>query len=124
MERTFYMLGALMGFGAVALGAVGAHLLAERFAPGRAETFELAARFHMYHALALIATGWVAARWGAGAVVVAGWAFVLGILLFCGSLYALSLGGPRWVAAITPFGGLAFLAGWLALAWAAFRGGG
>jgi uncharacterized membrane protein YgdD (TMEM256/DUF423 family) len=124
MVRTFHILGALLGFLAVALGAVGAHLLADRFAPGRAETFELAARYHMYHALALLAAGWVVGRWGGGSAVVAGWAFVLGILLFSGSLYVLSLGGPRWVAAITPVGGLAFLAGWLALAWAAYRGGG
>ena len=85
-------------------------------------TFETGVRYHMYHALALLAVAWAAARWPSAAVNASGWLFVVGIVLFSGSLYALSLSGVRWLGAITPLGGLAFLAGWLCLAWAAWRG--
>lgn len=80
--------------------------------------FETAARYQMYHALALFAVGWVASRaTGSGTLVQwSGWLFVSGIVLFSGSLYALALTGYRWLGAVTPLGGLAFLAGWLCLA--------
>jgi len=82
--------------------------------------FEVGVRYQMYHALALLAVGSVAGRLPAGAVAAAGWLFVAGTVLFSGSLYALALTGHRWLGAVTPLGGAAFLAGWAALAWAAW----
>lgn len=122
MERTFAVLGALLAGLAVAAGAFGAHGLKARLAPDLLEVFETAARYQMYHALGLLAVAWAAARWPQPAVTAAGWCFVAGIVVFCGSLYVLSLTGTRWLGAITPLGGLAFMVGWLALALAAWRG--
>lgn len=119
----FFTLGAIFAFIAVAAGAFGAHALEARLTPERLDTFQLAARYQMYHALALLAVAWAATRWPGAATTTAGWLFVAGILVFCGTVYALALGGPRWLGAITPIGGLAFLAGWLALAWAGIRAG-
>jgi uncharacterized membrane protein YgdD (TMEM256/DUF423 family) len=73
----------------------------------------------MYHALGLLAVAWAATRWPGAGVTAAGWLFVAGTLLFSGSLYLLVLTGQRWLGAVTPLGGLAFLAGWAALAWSA-----
>ena len=84
-------------------------------------TFETGARYQMYHALALLAVAWAYARWEAPLVQVAGWLFVIGIVIFSGSLYALVLTGPRWLGAVTPLGGVALLAAWLVLAWSALR---
>jgi uncharacterized membrane protein YgdD (TMEM256/DUF423 family) len=122
MARTFFVIGALSAFLAVAAGAFGAHALEARLAADRLETFQLAARYQMYHALALLAVGWACTRWPGGATTSAGWLFVAGTVVFCGTVYALGLGGPRWLGAITPLGGLSFLGGWLALAWAALAG--
>ncbi len=122
MDRIFFVLGSLFGLLGVAAGAMGAHALERRLTPDRLDTFELAARYQLYHALALLAVAWAASRWPAGAAAPAGWFMTSGILLFSGSLYALALGGPRWVAFITPFGGVAFLIGWALLAWTAWRG--
>ena len=118
MERTFFLLGAVSAFVGVAAGAFGAHGLKDRLGPEMLNTFEVGARYQMYHALALLAAGWAASRRPSVAARLAGWLFVAGTLLFSGSLYALSLSGARWLGAITPLGGLAFLGGWLALAWA------
>jgi uncharacterized membrane protein YgdD (TMEM256/DUF423 family) len=84
-------------------------------------TFELAARYQMYHAMALIFCAFAWTRWPGPAVALAGGLFFVGILLFSGSLYVLSLTGIRWLGAVTPFGGTAWLAGWASLAWAALR---
>ncbi|SRR5579883_352968 len=124
MDRTFALLGALLAFLAVGAGAFGAHALRERVSPEMLDVFETAARYQMYHALGLLAVAWAAGRWPGGATTAAGWLFFAGIVLFSGSLYGLSLSGLRWLGAITPLGGLAFLAGWLALAWAVWRGQG
>jgi uncharacterized membrane protein YgdD (TMEM256/DUF423 family) len=124
VERTFALLGALLACLAVGAGAFGAHGLRGRLTPDLLDVFETAARYQMYHALALLAVAWVGDRWPGGASVVAGWLFVAGIVVFSGSLYLLSLTGTRWLGAITPLGGAAFLAGWLALAWAIWRGPG
>ncbi|HWV57843.1 MAG TPA: DUF423 domain-containing protein [Longimicrobiales bacterium] len=104
---------------AVAAGAFGSHVLEARLEPERLATFELAARYQMYHALALLAAAWAADRWPGGGTTAAGWLFIVGALIFCGTVYALSLGSPRWFGAITPIGGVSFIAGWLLLAWAA-----
>lgn len=124
MSRLFFSLGAGLALAAVAAGAFGAHALRARLAPDLLAVFETGARYHMYHALALLAVGWAAAQWPGTPVRAAGWLFVAGIVVFSGSLYLLALSGVRWLGAITPLGGLAFLAGWAALAWAAWSGAG
>ena len=105
----------------VALGAFGAHGLRNTLSPEDLVTFETGARYQMYHALALLAVAWAYARWEAPLVQVAGWLFVIGIVIFSGSLYALVLSGQRWLGAVTPLGGVALLAAWLVLAWSVFR---
>lgn len=116
------MLGALFALLAVAAGAFGAHALRARLGPELLAIFETGARYQMYHALGLFAAAAVVQRWPSRAGVAAGLAFSAGILLFSGSLYLLALTGTRWLGAVTPFGGLAFLAGWACLAWSAARG--
>lgn len=122
MERMFFAIGSVLGLLAVAAGAFGAHALEARLAPDRLETWDLAARYQMVHALALLAVAWAATQWPRGWAVPAGWLLVAGVVIFCGTLYALALGGPRWLGAVTPMGGLAFLAGWLLLGLTALRG--
>ncbi len=121
---TWIKLGTLSGFLSVAMGAFGAHGLEERLAQtGRAANFETAARYQMYHALALLALGLVVhASKPSTAADVAGWGFFLGSLIFSVSLYVLALTGIRWLGAITPFGGVGMLVGWVALAIAAKSG--
>lgn len=119
--RTFVLLGAVFGGVAVATGAFAAHALAPRVEPRMLEVFETAARYQMFHALALFAVAWVWQQTGARAARVAGWAFVLGIVLFSGSLYAMVFSGVRALGMITPLGGVAFVVGWAALAAAAWR---
>jgi uncharacterized membrane protein YgdD (TMEM256/DUF423 family) len=120
---TFAWLGALNAFIAVAAGAFGAHGLKARVSPEALVTFETGARYHMYHSLALFAVAWLVSRAGAGVKLAnaGGWAFVVGIVLFSGSLYALTLTGVRSFGIVTPFGGLAFLTGWILVAIAASR---
>ena len=121
MERLFFMLGSLSGFCGVALGAFAAHALKGRVAGDLLVIFETGVRYQMYHALALLAVAWAGTRWPGRLINVSGWLFVIGTLVFSGSLYALSLSGVRWLGAITPLGGLALLGGWLCLASAAWR---
>lgn len=123
MERTFLVLGALSAGISVAAGAFGAHALKARLSPDLLAIFETGARYEMYHALGLVAAAWAASRGpaAAGAAAWAGWLFVAGTVLFSGSLYALALTGVRALGAVTPLGGVAFLAGWIALAIAALR---
>ncbi|HKJ93719.1 MAG TPA: DUF423 domain-containing protein [Longimicrobiales bacterium] len=121
MPRTLVALGAFAAFLAVAAGAFGAHVLGDRLSPERMDWFQLAARYQMYHAFALIAAAWAATRWAGTLPTAAGWLFLAGIVVFCGSLYAMAFGAPRWLGAITPIGGLAFLAGWALLGWSALR---
>jgi uncharacterized membrane protein YgdD (TMEM256/DUF423 family) len=117
MERVFLVAGAISAGLAVGLGAFAAHGLRGRLTPELLTTFETGARYHMYHALALLVVAWASARWPAGSISAAGWLFLAGTLLFSGSLYLLAVTGHRWLGAITPVGGAAFVAGWLALAW-------
>ena len=111
--------GALNGAFAVAAGAFGAHGLRERLAPRALEIFETAARYQMYHALAIVLCAALAGT-VAGARL-SGWLLQAGIVLFSGSLYALALTDVKVLGAITPFGGLAFIAGWVWLAVSALR---
>jgi uncharacterized membrane protein YgdD (TMEM256/DUF423 family) len=121
MDRVFFVLGSAAAFLAVTLGAFAAHGLKERLSPEMLAVFEVGVRYHLYHSLALLAVAWAWSRWPSGAVTAAGWFFVAGIVVFSGSLYALSLSGFRFLGAITPLGGGAFLAGWGLLVWSAWR---
>jgi uncharacterized membrane protein YgdD (TMEM256/DUF423 family) len=112
-------IGAVSGAIAVAAGAFGAHALRTRLDPADLVVFETAARYQMYHSLALLATAWLLDRRPTAAAVLAGWLFIEGIVVFSGSLYALTLTGARWLGAITPLGGIGLIAGWIALAVAA-----
>jgi uncharacterized membrane protein YgdD (TMEM256/DUF423 family) len=114
-------IGAIAGGIAVALGAFGAHGLKTRVDAELLVIFETGVRYHMYHALALLAVGWAATRWPGAAVTTAGWAFLVGIVVFSGSLYLMTFTGARWLGAITPIGGVAFLVGWVSLALAALK---
>ena len=120
MDKTFMFAGALLGGVGVALGAFGAHGLRGRLSPEMLAVFETGVRYHMYHALALLATSALLPRIDSRAVLIAGWSFIAGIVLFSGSLYALALSGITTLGAITPLGGLAFIVGWISLAVAAF----
>ncbi len=113
-------IAALMGLVGVGLGAFGAHGLRGRLSPEMLAVFETGVRYQMYHALALLGVALLMTRVEGRAIVVAGWSFFAGIVIFSGSLYALALTGVTTLGAITPIGGVAFLAGWLALAVAAF----
>jgi uncharacterized membrane protein YgdD (TMEM256/DUF423 family) len=123
MDRLFFTLGAASGFLSVAAGAFGAHALRARLPADLLAVFETGARYQMYHALGLIAAAWALSRWPGALPQWAGWLFVVGTVLFSGTLYALALSGARWLGAITPLGGLAFLAGWVCLALAAGKQG-
>lgn len=123
MQAGWFAAGALAGGIGVALGAFGAHGLKARLAPDLLAVFETGVRYQIYHALALLALGWAVSRWPSGWLTAAGWLFVAGIALFSGSLYLLALTGVRWLGAITPLGGIAFIVGWLALAVGALRSG-
>jgi uncharacterized membrane protein YgdD (TMEM256/DUF423 family) len=117
-------LGATLGGLGVAAGAFGAHALRTRLEPRLLEVFETGVRYHMYHALALVLVGLLAAHRPQAGFAAAGWAFVVGIALFSGSLYAMALTGVRGLGAITPLGGVAFLVGWGLLAWRGWSSGG
>jgi uncharacterized membrane protein YgdD (TMEM256/DUF423 family) len=121
LERLLYIGAATAGFLGVALGAFGAHALRAKLSPEMLAVFETGVRYQMYHAFAAVAAAWASARWGMRVFGFAGVMFLAGSIVFCGSLYALALGGERWLGAITPFGGMAFLTGWLALAIGAWR---
>jgi uncharacterized membrane protein YgdD (TMEM256/DUF423 family) len=123
MTRLFVVFGSISGGLAVALGAFGAHVLRDRLAVDMLANFETGVRYQMYHALALLTVAWAASRWTDSVLPsAAGWLFVAGTLLFSGSLYVMALTELRWLGAITPLGGVAFVTGWLCLLLAAWRG--
>lgn len=115
------MLGAIVALLSVALGAFGAHALSPRLDARAMHSWDTAARYQMFHGIALVLTAWVADRFPTArrAPRVAAIAFCLGLFFFCGSLYALALGSPRAFGAVAPIGGLSFMTGWAALAFAA-----
>ena len=121
MNRAFVALGAVLAGLAVAAGAFGAHALRPRLSTESLAVFETAARYQMYHALALLALGILMAQAPGHLADWAGRLFVAGIVLFSGSLYLLAFSGARWLGAVTPLGGVAFLAGWACLAIHAMR---
>jgi uncharacterized membrane protein YgdD (TMEM256/DUF423 family) len=117
MHRNFLLVGAILGFLGVALGAFGAHGLRSRLSPEMLAVFETGVRYQMYHVFALLMVASAIGHLGpARLLMIAGWAFVSGILIFSGSLYALALTGTTIFGAITPIGGLGFLIGWACLA--------
>ncbi|HSH04761.1 MAG TPA: DUF423 domain-containing protein [Anaerolineae bacterium] len=115
--KIFVMLGAGLMFLGVGLGAFGAHALSDYFEanPDLAEIFDTAVRYHMIHAVSLLGVAWVGSEWPGSLVTAAGWLIFAGILIFSGSLYLLVMTNTRWLGAITPIGGVAFLAGWVCL---------
>lgn len=124
MDRLFFLLGSLSAGVAVALGAFGAHALKSRLSPEMLAVYETGVRYQMFHALALLAVAWACTRWPSSVVTASGWLFVVGSVLFSGSLYALALTGVRGLGAVTPIGGVAWLIGWGCLAWTACKGTG
>jgi uncharacterized membrane protein YgdD (TMEM256/DUF423 family) len=122
MLRMFLLLGSANGLLAVALGAFGAHVLKDRLSSDMLAVFQTGVQYQMYHALALILVAVLSKQITQNAAFVwSGWLFFVGIILFSGSLYALSLSGIKILGAITPLGGLAFLAGWIILVWGALK---
>jgi len=121
VDRLLYIGAAAAGFLGVAFGAFGAHALRSRLEPDMLAVFETGVRYQMYHAFAVFAAAWAFARWPRRVFGVAGALFLAGIVVFSGSLYLLALTGQRWLGAVTPLGGLAFLTGWLMLAFGAWR---
>lgn len=115
------VLGAVFGALGVGVGAFGAHALKARVSPENLNIFEIGSRYHMIHALALLAVGLVAVKIDNSALMVSGVSFALGIVLFSGSLYALAITDARWLGMVTPLGGGFFIVGWVALAVAALK---
>jgi len=122
--RKWLAFSGVFGFLAVASGALGAHIIGDQLSIENLQRYETAVRYQMWHALALLAVAWLAAQSEIGTpwtIQVAGWAFTAGIVLFSGSLYALSFTGERSLAAFAPVGGISLMVGWLALLASAFR---
>lgn len=122
-DSLFATIGACLGAVGVILGAFGAHALKARLTPEHLQTFETGVRYQMVHALALLLLSALIARLAPGPARVSGWCFIVGTVFFSGSLYLLATAGWRWLGPITPLGGLCFIAGWVLLAVAAWRGG-
>ncbi len=116
MAKHFIGIGAALAGVAVMAGAFGAHMLEDAVSAERLATFETGVQYQMYHALALIILGWMS-RTSSVSLEVPGYCFLAGILIFSGSLYILVLTDTSWLGAITPIGGVAFIAGWILLAW-------
>ncbi len=122
MAKLFLSLGALAALLAVAFGAFGAHALRGRLDEYARGVFETAVQYHFYHALALALVGVLLLSQPATALLKSsGWLFLIGIAVFSGSLYLLAITGIKWLGAVTPLGGLAFIAGWGCLAAAAWK---
>lgn len=114
-QQGFFILGALLGLAAFAAGAFGSHGLKDRLTPQELATFEIAVRYQMYHALALLMVSWASGHFSSSLIPLAGWLFVIGTLIFSGSLYILVASGAKWWGAITPIGGTILFIGWLLL---------
>lgn len=122
MDRLFAIVGSFFAMTGIALGAFGAHFLKERLSSEKLSVLEIGIRYQIYHALALFVVAWAISRWPSQSTISVGWLFIMGVLLFSGSLYLIVLTGQRWLGAVTPIGGLAMILGWAILAWVAFRG--
>jgi uncharacterized membrane protein YgdD (TMEM256/DUF423 family) len=122
VSRLFLVIGAVFGFLGVAAGAFAAHGLREVIPPDLLTVFETGARYQMYHALALLAVAWVSSEVPSRWILASGWLFVVGTVLFSGSLYALALTSNTRLGLITPFGGVALMAGWVCLGIGGWQG--
>ncbi len=122
MGRILFGIGAALGFVGVAAGAFGAHAIRQRVSAERLDNWKTAADYQLWHALATIAAAVIAVRWESGVAAAAGWCFIVGVIVFSGSLYALAVTDRRKLGAITPIGGVLFLVGWALLVVAAIRG--
>ncbi len=122
MVASWFAIGAVLCGLGVTLGAFGAHGLRGRLTPEMLAVFETGIRYHLLHAVALLAVAWASARWPNVWVGVSGWLFIGGIVIFSGSLYLLAVTGTRWLGAITPIGGLCFILGWATLAMGTLKG--
>lgn len=121
MKNLFFACGSAFSLLSVLFGAFGAHTLKNKISKEMLDIFEVAVRYQMYHGIGLIVVAWAMSQWQNSLTTAAGWCFIGGILVFSGSLYILSLTNTSWLGAITPIGGLAFIAGWGCLIIAAFR---
>jgi len=115
MERGFFAAGSISALLGVIAGAFGAHALRNHLEPATLAVYETGVRYQLFHAVGLFAAAWAATRWPGRAVRTAGWLFVVGTVLFSGSLYALALSGSRSLGVITPFGGVSWVLGWTSL---------
>ena len=113
--RTFLVIAGALGFVGVAAGAFGAHALRSSVDPDLLNAYETGVRYQMYHVFALALAAWGFSKSQNRSFSTAGWLFVAGVALFSGSLYIMTLTGQRWMGAITPFGGISLLGGWLFL---------
>jgi|SRR5690625_267511 len=119
--KALVLIGALYGFISVALGAFGAHGLEGKISEDALKTWEKAVQYQMFHAISIIVTGLALTKFQSGTLLFSGWAFVIGVLLFSGSLYVYSTTGIRMLAMITPFGGVIFLIGWILFGYAMMK---
>ena len=119
--RQLSILAALNMMAAVGAGAFGAHGLKKMISPELLTVWQTGVLYHLAHALGLFIIALLSLHWRAPALTLAGWLMFAGILMFSGSLYALTLAGTRWLGVITPMGGVAFLLAWALVAWAAYR---
>lgn len=117
MERRVFAIGSTLAGLAVAFGAFGAHALKASLNPQLLATFETGVRYQMYHGLGLLALAWAIGRWPERRLAPAAWLLMVGTVVFSGSLYLLVVTGARWFGAVTPFGGVALIAGWGLTAW-------
>jgi uncharacterized membrane protein YgdD (TMEM256/DUF423 family) len=123
VDKVFFIIGSILGGIGVAMGAFGAHGLKNFVSSDLLETWDKAVRYQIYHALALFAVSWAITHWSSQAKLLGlgGWLFLGGILIFSGSLYILVLSNTKWLGAITPVGGVAFVAGWFCLFLASWK---
>jgi len=117
MDRRIFALGSILAGLGVVFGAFGAHALKASLSPKMLDTFETGVRYQMYHGLGLLALAWAVSRWPERRLVPAAWLLIAGTVVFSWSLYLLVLTGARWFGTITPFGGVALIAGWGLAAW-------
>jgi len=120
--KTFLVIGALAMALGVILGAFGAHGLKNKLTPDLLAVYHTGVEYHLYHALGLILVGVLISQFPqVSGLQLGGWLLLAGVVIFSGSLYVLAITGIRWLGAITPIGGLAFIAGWVWIAWGLIR---
>jgi uncharacterized membrane protein YgdD (TMEM256/DUF423 family) len=122
MANPIIMIASINGFIAITLGAFAAHILRDRLSPELLNTFQTGVQYHMYHALAMFGIGLMLINFPTTTLLrTSAYLMMAGIIFFSGSLYLLSISGIRWLGAITPIGGICFLAAWALITWFAFR---